>query len=340
MTLRRPAAGVCITMLVGMAALAPAANEPIFVTGFESLNDPSGIGYALASLNNQGGWKVNEGGAAFVVAGPETTGAGTRFLKIAATSTVSRSAASDATHAIAKLKLRTNGTDELSAPAAVDGIAVLLGIRQAPSNQLVVAGFDGGLQQFVEPSGGAPFDAAAWNDYTVAINYTAKTYTVAVNGTVLLDAVPFRNNTATALRNFAVSTQNGSSLDEVGLYSSNGDYDNDGLSDVQDMAIGTNPLLTDTDGDGFSDGYEHTNGTNPLDGDRNAVGAVPVLGDVNEDGAINAADVTELANRISAAHTFSLPEKARADIDGNNTVDMQDVLTIVEYAVGNSGVLR
>ncbi|HVE87610.1 MAG TPA: VWA domain-containing protein, partial [Myxococcales bacterium] len=34
------------------------------------------------------------------------------------------------------------------------------------------------------------------------------------------------------------------------------DSDNDGLTDAQEMALGTNPLLRDTDGDGFSDGVE------------------------------------------------------------------------------------
>lgn len=340
MILRRPSVGVLTAAILALGAVATAANGPVYVTGFESLNDPSGVGYALASLGTQGGWKVNDGGAAFVVAGPEVAGAGTRFLKVAATSKVSHAAITDATHVVAKLKVLTAGTDTLSAPAAVDGYSVLLGLRQAPGNQLVMAGFDGGLQQFAEPAGGAPFPANQWNDYTVAINYQTKKYTVAVNGAVLLSDIPFRNQSIASLRNFAVSTQNGSALDAVGLYSSNGDYDNDGLTDVQDMAIGTDPLLTDTDGDGFSDGYEHNNGTNPLNGDRNAVGAVPSLGDIDQNGVINAADVTELANMLSVGHTFSLPEVGRGDVDGSGTVTMEDAMIIVQYAVGNAAVLR
>ncbi|MDV6167856.1 gliding motility-associated C-terminal domain-containing protein [Flavobacterium sp. DG1-102-2] len=42
------------------------------------------------------------------------------------------------------------------------------------------------------------------------------------------------------------------------------DQDNDGLTNSQEAAIGTNPTLADTDGDGINDGTEVTNGTNPL----------------------------------------------------------------------------
>jgi hypothetical protein len=41
------------------------------------------------------------------------------------------------------------------------------------------------------------------------------------------------------------------------------DDDNDGLTDVQEETLGTNPLLADTDGDGFNDGDE-VNGTSSL----------------------------------------------------------------------------
>ncbi len=44
-----------------------------------------------------------------------------------------------------------------------------------------------------------------------------------------------------------------------------GDDDNDGLTDVDELARGTNPLRADTDLDGVSDAQEVLNGTNPLD---------------------------------------------------------------------------
>lgn len=42
------------------------------------------------------------------------------------------------------------------------------------------------------------------------------------------------------------------------------DSDNDGLTDAQELALGTNPLSPDSDGDGRSDLVEVEEGGNPL----------------------------------------------------------------------------
>ena len=47
----------------------------------------------------------------------------------------------------------------------------------------------------------------------------------------------------------------------------NADSDNDGLTDGEEVAAGTQPLIADTDGDGINDGAEGTAGTDPLDSD-------------------------------------------------------------------------
>lgn len=46
------------------------------------------------------------------------------------------------------------------------------------------------------------------------------------------------------------------------------DTDGDGLSDAEELALGTNPNLADSDGDGLDDGAEVANGLNPLVADE------------------------------------------------------------------------
>ncbi|HFU4460717.1 TPA: hypothetical protein ACGO93_002229, partial [Streptococcus suis] len=54
---------------------------------------------------------------------------------------------------------------------------------------------------------------------------------------------------------------NGSSL----AYNLAADDDGDGLSNGEELEIGTNPRNSDTDGDGRNDGDEVNDGTNPTD---------------------------------------------------------------------------
>ena len=90
------------------------------------------------------------------------------------------------------------------------------------------------------------------------------------------------------------------------------DTDNDGLTDLEEFAMGTNPINWDSDGDGLSDFWEIMNGMNPLE-NSDAEGA-----DMNADGDFMARWDSEAAYAIA---TFKMP-------DG----------TVREYAVaGNYG---
>ncbi|MDH5387591.1 MAG: hypothetical protein OEY06_03970 [Gammaproteobacteria bacterium] len=72
------------------------------------------------------------------------------------------------------------------------------------------------------------------------------------------------------------------------------DDDNDGLTDTDELTLGTNPLVIDTDNDGFTDGEEVLAGSDPLD-----VNSLPVFSDadINNDGLVNMVDII-LAQQI------------------------------------------
>lgn len=54
------------------------------------------------------------------------------------------------------------------------------------------------------------------------------------------------------------------------------DSDQDGLTDAQELALGTNPLSADSDGDGRSDLVEVEEGTNPLEKDLQDIGQTSI----------------------------------------------------------------
>ena len=63
-------------------------------------------------------------------------------------------------------------------------------------------------------------------------------------------------------------TVNRSDADGDGLFNDEDeDDDGDGLTDSEELSLGTNPVDADTDDDGYGDGFEVTWGTDPLDPD-------------------------------------------------------------------------
>ncbi len=74
----------------------------------------------------------------------------------------------------------------------------------------------------------------------------------------------------------------------LGTDPNNPDSDNDGLLDGEEVNTWhTDPLLSDTDSDGFTDGEEvNTYGSDPL-----SVTSTPANGDVTEDGVVDAGDL-------------------------------------------------
>ena len=101
------------------------------------------------------------------------------------------------------------------------------------------------------------------------------------------------------------------------------DTDGDGLTDVRERELGTDPTRTDTDGDGLGDGYEVAGGTNPLvadtDGDGLSDGleaaycSNPLVADTDGDGLADGREA-----EIGTSPT-------RADTDGDGLSDSAEL---------------
>ena len=101
------------------------------------------------------------------------------------------------------------------------------------------------------------------------------------------------------------------------------DTDGDGLTDVRERELGTDPTRTDTDGDGLGDGYEVAGGTNPLvadtDGDGLSDGLEaayctnPLVADTDGDGLLDGREA-----EIGTSPT-------RADTDGDGLSDSAEL---------------
>ncbi|MGJ8731689.1 MAG: beta strand repeat-containing protein [Cellulophaga sp.] len=98
------------------------------------------------------------------------------------------------------------------------------------------------------------------------------------------------------------------------------DFDNDGLTNDDEVALGTDPNDADTDDDGVTDGQEVTDNTNPLD-DCDSISGMPLdTSDCDDDGLTN-----EEENTIGTD-----PNDADTDkdgiLDGQEVVDNTDPL--------------
>ena len=104
------------------------------------------------------------------------------------------------------------------------------------------------------------------------------------------------------------------------------DDDNDGLTDLEELELGTEPLLTDTDSDGLTDFEEVNLGTDPLLADTDSDGLTdleevnlgitnPLLADTDSDGAIDSVDNCPIDPN---------DDQANADGDANGNVCDED----------------
>ncbi len=131
------------------------------------------------------------------------------------------------------------------------------------------------------------------------------------------------------------------------------DSDNDGLTNEEELQLGTDPLAADTDQDGLSDYDEvQTWHTDPLLADTDADGIsdyaevmtwgtdpqVSNLADLaprgSPDGEINAGDLVVLARLVTGEDIPTGAEQVFGDLDGNGMLNAADLLLLTRMLTG------
>ena len=153
------------------------------------------------------------------------------------------------------------------------------------------------------------------------------TYTANANGSVTFDPLPTFSGTSTPV-NYTIQDNLGSVSNTATITVTVGpcvnnpvlDCDNDGLTNAQEVTLGTNPLNLDTDGDGVLDGKEVSDGTNPLDQCSfkfTSMAVVPSASwstaDCDNDGLKNGQEITIGTNPLNP------------DTDGDGVLDGKEV---------------
>jgi len=132
------------------------------------------------------------------------------------------------------------------------------------------------------------------------------------------------------------------------------DDDNDGLSDVAELALGTNPLDPDTDHDGVCDGGAQVGSctasgpdncpfivnTNQANSDGFVAGDACQCGDVTGDHAVTLADYQRVrAHVVGRNPPLSQSELEHCDVTGDGLCDVRDLAVLERLTHGKPATL-
>ncbi len=101
------------------------------------------------------------------------------------------------------------------------------------------------------------------------------------------------------------------------------DPDGDGLSTVQEIAIGTEPYIADTDGDGVNDGDEVGSLAAPVDTDGDGIADILDVDD-DGDGILSAIEAADEEAAGGATDGDGVPAALDLDSDGDNIPDWRE----------------
>ena len=256
-------------------------------------------GYTTGTLNNQRGWSVTAGTAQITATGA-AHGTQTVVLNSGPTAAqIDQEFGSTGTNPpivfIDFYAKPVAGTDVTTGTLFDIDAARLAFVLNGASGKLVALDGDGlgaGSWKTLTPAIALSTGnvTTAWQRLTVRLDYTAKTYDVYLNGAMIAADLKFRLSGAAYVSWFSLKGATGANASFDDLYagpinplfadanndglpddlSRTGDFDHDGVSDLQEMLLGMNPRNPDSDGDVLPDGWEVKYGLNPLANDANA----------------------------------------------------------------------
>ncbi len=113
-----------------------------------------------------------------------------------------------------------------------------------------------------------------------------------------------------------------------------GDFDGDGLNNINEFNRGTTPTSPDTDGDGVSDGDEvNLYGLDPTQSDAGDIGPR-----VRPDGVLNAGDLVVMSRLVSGFFVATPLEAALADMNGDTEINAADLLLLQRAVFAGGGL--
>ena len=185
---------------------------------------------------------------------------------------------------------------------------------------------DGDLSASIEWS--SDIDGVLGSGASVNTTLTAGTHTISATVTDSGTLVDIDNITVNSYGDSDADGMN--DLWEINYFGSiaaedgAGDFDGDGLYNLDEFNLGTTPTDTDTDSDGVSDGDEVAlYNIDPL---QSNIGDIAPLG--SPDGQINAGDLVVMTRLVTGAEEPTVLESALADINGDSQLNAADLLLL------------
>lgn len=241
--------GILNTLGLGLlaATLVTAAQAQedrlIYSTSFETSE-----GYTLGALP-QNSWAVEGANGASVVDTPLSAPDGSNYVLQNADTTVSRDIVDqDATQVIFRAHYYGEGSENLQPPARsarqAGDPALIIGFEKVDANNVSVSVYDNNTQNWL--SSGLNLANDQFHVITALLDYSTQKVYMSVNN----QAIPaFQNidfsNPVSNINGFNSMTDTGLSFDGVIVMATDGDADNDGESDIDELTTnGADPLET------------------------------------------------------------------------------------------------